>query len=178
MVKNISGGKASKGFARKQVNNHGSRQQLRISECAEELYGVVTKMLGGNRCYVKTELHPQIICYIASKFAGRNKRSNLITLGTILLVGLREWESVAKTVDVLLVYDANDVMMLKKIPSFPAHLLMETTRDVSDEDEFIFSNEERAPPPPPQQQPGEEPDKKSEDEGIETTTEIPDFDDI
>jgi len=143
MVKNLSGEKASKDFASKQVNNNTVSRHLRISECPEEMYAVVTKMLGGNRCYVKTVVHPQIIGYIANKFSGRNKRSNMIALGTVLLVGLREWESVAKTVDVLLVYDPMEVIMLKKIPSFPGHLLMEQ-RDVSEEDEFIFSNEERA----------------------------------
>ena len=56
---------------------------------------------------------------IRRKFRGRNKRDNNVSVGTIVLVGLRDWEvlSVKKKpkVDLLEVYGTNDMEGLKKL---------------------------------------------------------------
>jgi len=124
MVKNSTVGNKSKGMARKLVQaptNHS----LRPSACADEIYGVVSKMLGNGMCYVnvndariKTN-DKNILCHIRSKFSGRSKRSNFIAAGSTVLIGLREWEAPNfKHCDLLEIYDANDLALLAKIPGF------------------------------------------------------------
>lgn len=124
MVKNSTGGNKSKGMARKLVQaptNHS----LRPSACADEIYGVVSKMLGNGMCYVNVidarikTTDKNILCHIRSKFSGRSKRSNFIAAGSTVLIGLREWEAPNfKHCDLLEIYDNNDLALLAKIPGF------------------------------------------------------------
>ena len=143
MVKNATGGKGGKKFARKQMFSSQPHTQLRLSESKEEMYAVVSKILGGGHCYVKTVEHEKILCYIPNKFSGRSKRNNLIVLNTVLLVGTREWETPAKTLDVLCVYDSNEVAMLIKNPKFPYTLLLSNKEgdDIMDDTLGLFSNQ-------------------------------------
>jgi translation initiation factor IF-1 len=90
MVRNVTGGNKSKGFARKSFVKKDS--PLRVSEDESELYAQVTKLYGGRLCNVITLKGTEMNCHIRGKFAGRHKRDNLISNGTWLLVGLREWE--------------------------------------------------------------------------------------
>lgn len=121
MVKNTKGGNKSKGIARKHIT--GSREgSLRLSTCELEKYGVVIRVLGNGMFYVVTDLacekQPQLLGHIRNKFRGRSKRDNTISLGSVVLVGLREWEDPNyKECDLLEVYDANDVRQLMKNPS-------------------------------------------------------------
>lgn len=106
MVKNTTGGKGSKSMARKLTSNVSqARTAFRESTCEFELYAIVTKMLGGGMCYVQTNDHEQLLCHIRSKFSGRSKRSNIVSIGSYILVGLREWESTVKNCDLLEIYD-------------------------------------------------------------------------
>jgi translation initiation factor IF-1 len=106
MVKNTTGGKGSKSMARKLTSNVSqARTAFRESACEFELYAIVTKMLGGGMCYVQTNDHEQLLCHIRSKFSGRSKRSNMVSIGSYILVGLREWESTVKNCDLLEIYD-------------------------------------------------------------------------
>ena len=124
MVKNSTGGNKSKGMARKLVQaptNHS----LRPSACSDEIYGVVSKMLGNGMCYVNVidarikTTDKNILCHIRSKFSGRSKRSNFIAAGSTVLIGLREWEAPNfKHCDLLEIYDNNDLALLAKIPGF------------------------------------------------------------
>jgi len=115
MVKNKSGGNRAKSFARKNENNSERSQRLRLSECDEEVYACVTK-LHGNTCALTTITGMNLVGHIRSKFSGRNKRGNLIGTNTIVLVGLRDWESTPKNCDILEVYSPNEVDQLKTIP--------------------------------------------------------------
>ncbi len=90
MVKNVTGGNKSKGFARKNFVKKDTL--LRVSEDEAEIYAQVTKMMGGRICQVITIDGSTLCCHIRGKFAGRGKRDNFIGTGTWLLVGLREWE--------------------------------------------------------------------------------------
>ncbi len=152
MVKNATGGKGGKKFARKQMFSSQSNTQIRWSENDEELYGVVIQVLGGGHCYVKTAKHDKIMCYIPNKFSGRSKRNNIIALNTVLLLGTREWEKPAKILDVLCVYDSNEVSILIKNPQFPSSLLLANKEkdDFLEETIGLFShqsNEEIYLPP-------------------------------
>ena len=117
MVKNTKGGNKSKGMARKHAGGGGERN-LRLSTCNLEVYGVVLRVLGHGMFYVGTEEHPQLLGHIRNKFRGRSKRDNNITVGCVVLAGLREWEHPNyKECDLLEVYDANEVRQLMKNPS-------------------------------------------------------------
>jgi len=121
MVKNTKGGNKSKGIARKHIT--GAREgALRLSTCDLEKYGVVIRVLGNGMFYVVTDLacdkQPQLLGHIRNKFRGRSKRDNNIVMGSVVLVGLREWEDPNyKECDLLEVYSPNEVRQLMKNPS-------------------------------------------------------------
>jgi translation initiation factor IF-1 len=115
MVKNQQGGCRAKSFARKNENIGKQTSRLRLAELDGEIYACVTK-LHGNTCAVTTINGVRLVGHIRSKFSGRNKRGNIIGTNTIVLVGLREWESTQKNCDILEVYSANEVEQLKTIP--------------------------------------------------------------
>ena len=121
MVKNTKGGNKSKGMARKHLAGAREQRALRLASCSLEIYGVVTRVLGNGMFYVVTDLasekQPHLLGHIRNKFRGRSKRDNTITLGSVVLVGLREWETNYTNCDLLEVYDPNEVRQLMKNPS-------------------------------------------------------------
>jgi translation initiation factor IF-1 len=122
MVKNTKGGNKSKAIARKHINSAKEERALRLSSCELEKYGVVIRVLGNGMFYVVTDIasekQPQLLGHIRNKFRGRSKRDNTISLGSVVLIGLREWENPNyKECDLLEVYDANDVRQMMKNPS-------------------------------------------------------------
>jgi len=114
MLKNNSGGKRAKSFARK---NEAVRtvERLRLSECDEEVYACVIKIFG-NTCAIITIDGKNLLGHIRKKFSGRGKRTSTIVNGSVVLIGLRHWEKEEKNCDILEVYSANEVEQLKNIP--------------------------------------------------------------
>ena len=84
-----------KHLARKHVN--GSSQQgnkfLRVSQCKEEVYAYILRLLGNSMCMVRCVDGYERLCHIRGKFTGRSKRENSLSQGTWVLVGLRQWDS-------------------------------------------------------------------------------------
>ena len=123
MVKNDKGGKGAKGLARKAVSNAGSNR-LQLSTCDEELYACVTNMYGNGMCEVYTNANVKLICHIRNKFRGRQKRSNIVTRFSLVLVGLRDYEITPKNCDLLCIYDDQEIEQLKNIPNINiSHIL-------------------------------------------------------
>jgi initiation factor 1A len=95
MVRNEGGGNKMKHLARKHVN--GSLQQtnkfLRVSECKEEVYAYIIRILGNSMCMVKCFDGYERLCHIRGKFTGRSKRENALSQGTWVLIGLRQWDA-------------------------------------------------------------------------------------
>jgi initiation factor 1A len=96
MVRNEGGGNKMKHLARKHVN--GSSQQqgnkfLRVSQCKEEIYAYIMRLLGNSMCMVKCFDGYERLCHIRGKFTGRSKRENALSQGTWVLVGLRQWDA-------------------------------------------------------------------------------------
>lgn len=116
MVKNTKGGNKHKKMARKQAGPP-VEEKIRYSSCNEEIYASVAKIYGNGRVLVTCNDGIERLCVIRKKFKGRNKRSNEISLGTYLLVGKREWNSVSEnkleTTDLLYVYSQNQANKLK-----------------------------------------------------------------
>jgi len=146
MVKNTKGGKGAKGLARK-LSNTRETHRIRISDSPEEKYAIVSSMLGNGMCRITTSDNSTLICHIRNKFRGRSKSGNFVTKDSIVLIGLREWESPNyKNCDLLELYDSNDIRELKKLPAVKFHFLeslMPTNSIVSgSEDNIIeFSND-------------------------------------
>ena len=92
MVKNTTGGSKAKGQARK-VGGGGLTHKLRVSHDALEVYSVAVRAYGNAMFEVLGVDNIKRLCHIRGKFKGRGKRDNFISVGTYLLVGLREWES-------------------------------------------------------------------------------------
>jgi len=122
MVKNTNGGNKSKGMARKHLA--GEEKSLRLSSCDLEKYAIVTRVLGHGMFYVATDEYEQLLGHIRNKFRGRSKRDNSVSVGCIVLIGLREWEHPNyKECDLLEVYDANELRQLMKNPSIDLSVL-------------------------------------------------------
>jgi initiation factor 1A len=148
MVKNTTGGSGHKSQARKLVAS-GKSNRIRLSENEFERYAYVTKMLGNGMCYVVTDAGATLTCHIRGKFRSRNKKNNMVTPMSILLVGIRDWESEQKNCDMLELYDQEDVRQLRANPAvdFTALDRFVTTKTGSsvsvkqENDELEFSND-------------------------------------
>lgn len=95
MVKNKTGGNRSKKVARKNAGDPSlTQRKLRFVDHEDEMYAIVTKMVGNGQIHVLGTDNKERLCFIRYKFAGRNKHSNLITLGSWVIIGNRSWETV------------------------------------------------------------------------------------
>jgi len=156
MVKNTHGGSGHKKFARK-FTTPKSNNRLRISEDEGEIYAIVTKMLGNNMFHCFCMDNVLRLGHIRGKFTGRGKRDNMISPGSWILIGVREWD-LEKTItdskaklpqcDLLEVYTESDKERLTDSVSEDWNILMEN--DVSktaltgmekDNDIFKFSTD-------------------------------------
>jgi len=93
MVKNTTGGSKHKGQARKNVVTNRSSTALRLAQNELELYAHVEKILGGANIHVMCMDGKLRLCHIRGKFRGRGKRDNIIQVGTWVIVGLRDYET-------------------------------------------------------------------------------------
>ena len=117
MVRNTTGGTKTKGIARKHQSSGGSSAHVRVPQCEEEQFAYVSKMLGNGMCEVYIgEKSTRLIGHIRNKFRGRQKRHNQIVANSIVLVGLRDWESTLKNCDILCIYDDSEINQLKNRP--------------------------------------------------------------
>jgi len=125
MVKNTHGGNKSKGMARKNMVSSTEKRTLRLSTCEHEKYAVVTKLLGNGMFYTTTSEGHELLGHIRNKFKGRSRRGNDISIGTIILAGLRDWEAPNfKDCDLLEVYDPNEVKQLRLISTIDFTLFL------------------------------------------------------
>jgi initiation factor 1A len=144
MVKNLKGGTGHKKLARKH-ENQSSKNKLRLPEEDGEVFGCVTNMFGNGMCEVYTNDNTRLIGHIRGSFRGRQKRHNTISKNTIVLIGLRSWESVLKNCDILYIYSDSDIKQVIDIPNInikhiltlhmgPSYISNEITNNISFED--------------------------------------------
>ena len=150
MVKNVKGGKGSKGFARK-LMNAPAKTSVRVPENPLEIIAIVTKFYG-NMCDVTTVHDKSYKCMIRKKFTGRSMHNSMIAAGNIIMIGLRDYEAPNyKTCDLLEVYDANDVRILANMPSINIQPLISiqnagyTSSGKSSDFNVMFSNDAEMP---------------------------------
>lgn len=142
MVKNTTGGK-HKNEGRKYITG-GGQSKLRLSENDAECYAVISKMFGNGMCQVNAYYNDNevtLLCHIRGKFRSRNKKSNFVSVGSTVLIGVRDWESKVDKCDLLEVYDQDQTRQLNSMPSvrIPAPPIAhnDNTNDV------VFTNEEQ-----------------------------------
>ena len=122
MVKNVKGGSGHKSQARKNVVSSAEKNshRLRLVEEEGEIYAQVSKDFGNGMCEVICNDNVKRLCIIRGKYRGRGKRDNEIRVRSIIMVGLREWEThfenskKLEKCDLLEVYSDYDVERLKK----------------------------------------------------------------
>jgi len=121
MVKNTKGGKGAKSMARKSIDTGASASTFPIPTSDMEHFAVVNKMFGP-ACEVLLLDGTVLFCHIRNKFKGRRKSGNFISIGSILLIGFREWEpdNARKNCDLLFVYDNLQVSSLAERFSLPS----------------------------------------------------------
>jgi initiation factor 1A len=151
MVRNEGGGNKMKHLARKHVN--GSSQQankfLRVSQCKEEVYAHVLRILGNSMCLVKCFDGYERLCHIRGKFTGRSKRENALSQGTWVLIGLRQWDAekefaskVSKTdkniqkCDLLEIYSSSEREKLRVQEKIFQDVITESNNSAESDDEF------------------------------------------
>jgi translation initiation factor IF-1 len=143
MVRNEKGGKGAKGLARK-TQSSASSDKLRLSTCEFEQYACVTKIFGNAMCEIFTNDNVKLLCHIRNKFRGRQKRNNFISTHSIILVGLREWETPYKNCDLLFIYDDSHIEQLKHFPHVHIHHLLTLIQPEFSthlQDNLLFSND-------------------------------------
>lgn len=107
MVKNFGGNKSKK-QGRKFVGDPKASKELRVPENEFEIIASVTKDYGNGRCLTTCIDGKERICIIRNKFRGRGKKDNLVKIGTWVLIGRRDWETIREdkheNCDLLVVY--------------------------------------------------------------------------
>jgi initiation factor 1A len=144
MVRNTTGGTGTKSLARKFQNNNNNNNSIRLAQDEFERYGVVSKLLGNSMCTITFNDGSTLLGHIRNKFSGRNKRSNLISYLSFVLVGLRHFESPFKNCDILEVYNDNDVSFLSQLSSIHINHLLSihfNYSSSSSNDLISFSNQ-------------------------------------
>jgi hypothetical protein len=130
MVKNTNGGSKHKSSARKHADNtnHISRDPTPSSPF--EKIATVDRLLGNGMCIVLThEPKPlSLLCHIRGKFRGKQKSHNIVSNKSIVLIGLRDWESTPTNCDLLAILRGN--------PGFPLNPILPV-----DDSDVIFSHD-------------------------------------
>jgi initiation factor 1A len=91
MVVNKTGGKKSKGFARKGMSD--TNRRVRYSEDPNEIYAIAVRMLGNGMFEAKCADDITRVCKIRGKFSGKRKSTHFVKPGVWVLVGCYEWDS-------------------------------------------------------------------------------------
>jgi len=143
MVKNTTGGTGTKALARK--NQSQSSNRIQLSQDPLEVYGYVSKMFGNGMCEITLNDDKKMIGHIRGKFRGKQKRNNLLTVSSMVLVGLRDWENPIKNCDIMVIYDDNQVEQMKTMPNIQiekiVQLKMGYTKKDCLNDNISFINE-------------------------------------
>ena len=124
MVKNTTGGTGTKSLGRK-YQSGGFDKSLRLSENEFEKYACVTKLLGNGMCEIHTNDNMKLLGHIRKKFKGKNKRNNLVSVFSIVLVGLRDYETPYKNCDIVTIYNDIQIENIRQIPSINIDPLLE-----------------------------------------------------
>lgn len=145
MVKNTVGGKKGKMMANKVGSSGGGANNIRLIEVPDiEMFVCVTKVFGGGLFEVIDNLGNTYRAFLRGKMKGHNKRHNLVSLFSILLVAKRIDTDPSKC-DILFVYDSHDIQFLTLNPNLNIHHLLSIHNNQNNDhqhdiDDFLFNN--------------------------------------
>jgi initiation factor 1A len=153
--KNVHGGAGHKKFARKHSTaSSSSNSFIRTSKDPNEIYAIATKMLGNNMFHCHCIDNKVRLCHIRGRFGGRNKRDNIISAGTWILIGLREWDNSQASdlkklqqCDLLEIYSGISKERLKELEDYNWSVLDANdlskvdTANIESEDDFQFTTD-------------------------------------
>ena len=102
MVKNTHGGSKHKSQARKDTQQSNIQNNIEPNGPLER-WAHVTKLFGNGMCQVIThdDSPLTLTCHIRGKFRGKNKKHNNLSLNSIIIIGLRDWETQLKNCDLI-----------------------------------------------------------------------------
>lgn len=150
MGRNTVGGKKGKSMANKDFGNN-NHSRIRLSEDPLELYACVTKCNGNGMFAVETNDGQAYIAHVRGKMRGPTKRNNFVSAYSIVLVGLREYESIKKNCDIIAIYNSHDIHLLSQIPNINISRLLtmhmnngQQSNEASRKNDelFMFSNDD------------------------------------
>lgn len=149
MVRNVNGGSKTKSRARKDTTEESNVNSIRLPECELEKIAFVSKAFGNGRFEILLNNGNTIHCITRGKHKGKNRRNNLVVIGGLVLIGLREWENPHKTSDLITVYTSFEVDKLKTMPSinltgFPLEDINGISYSSATDSNLIFSNTTQA----------------------------------
>ena len=133
MGRNKFGGNKQKAMA----NSKPVEIPMRYSTCELEIYAKIMKAWGNGMFEVQDNDGNTYVGHVRGKMRGKSKRNNLIRVNDIVLVGLREWESNKKNVDVLYIYEENQVSLIQQNSSSNTDRIIEH----NDMIQYDYSNE-------------------------------------
>ena len=134
---------ASKQMASKNFKNL-AQKNIRLSEDENEIYGIITKKLGGGHILVLCVNGVEYMCHIGGKF--RNERINVYNF---VLIGLREWQSSSNKknmTDLLENYNENEKAKLLKINGYNWNVLSNADNSfggnhINADENFVFADD-------------------------------------
>jgi hypothetical protein len=109
MVKNTTGGKHK--FASKQKTGPS---RLREAQHEDEMYAVVSNVNPGHATVLGSDGVSRT-CFYRGNFGGKGKRDNFVRKNSIILMGLRSYETKKDKADLLEVYTPQEVTSLRGI---------------------------------------------------------------
>jgi translation initiation factor IF-1 len=107
MGRNQFGGNKQKSMANKTVV-----APMRYSEDELEQYGKVIRAWGNGMFQIQDNEGKLYVGHVRGKMRGKSKRNNLVKVHDIVLMGMREWESERKNVDILYIYEENQISLI------------------------------------------------------------------
>ena len=145
MVKNTKGGNKAKKMGRKFLEDE-TTINVRYKKEEEEIYCIVTKILGGENCEVICEDAKTRLCVIRGKFRGKKKRNNLIKQGSLILAGRRDWEitniNKRDKCDLLCIYSDNEKnKIINSIDNAVVRKILQSDDDTNENINFIQIND-------------------------------------
>jgi translation initiation factor 1A len=129
MGKNFGAGGKSRRKGKK--DGDGERYELIVKEEDQE-YAIIQKMLGNERVEATDIQGIKRICHIR----GRMKKKQWISVGDVVLIGIREFQN--DKADIILKYSTDEARVLKKIGELP-----QNTKN--NETEITIGEEENEP---------------------------------
>ena len=143
MPKNKKGGSGHKKQANK-YNVSYTKSKVRLAKDKDEIYAKVTALHGNGMAEVLCNDEKKRLLIIRRRFKGRNKRDNFVSVDKILLVGLRSYEVVSEKkkqkVDLLYVYNNEDINDLKNDTSFNLNILPDSLKISMEDNPFDITN--------------------------------------